>query len=135
MTRWLTLTLCVAMLLGTAIGTAVAFERNRYLKPEVLDAWYTGNISAIPTQTEAQKATVMGYKIGILGILDKQCGMLDAAGQFTLGFLNVVAPALGGPGFVLAASDGETDAKRLVEDYGCRSREMLRIYKGLNSSE
>ncbi|MFP5513740.1 MAG: hypothetical protein ACLGJC_11720 [Alphaproteobacteria bacterium] len=125
----------VTSVLACVVGiTAPAMGQDKYHRPEVLNAMLSGDTGSVKPRNETENITMMGYSIGFLGKLDKRCSVLNDAEKFTLGIAEVLGAA-GGMPLILSAANGESDASKLANDYGCQSREVRKIVKTMLSAD
>ncbi|MFL7905767.1 hypothetical protein ACJ41P_31885 [Azospirillum argentinense] len=126
--------LVTSVLAGMVGIAAPAMGQDKYHRPEVLNAMLSGDIGSVKPRNETENIAMMGYVIGFLGNLDKRCSVLNDAEKFTLGVAEVLGAA-GGMPLILSAANGESDANKLTNDYGCRSPEVQKIVKAMLSAD
>ncbi|QCN95337.1 hypothetical protein D3093_08760 [Azospirillum argentinense] len=124
----------IPVLAGVVGITAPAIGQDKYHRPEVLNAMLSGDTGSVKPRNETENTAMMGYTIGFLGKLDKRCSVLNDAEKFTLGVAEVLG-AVGGMPLILSAANGESDANKLANDYGCWSREVQKIVKAMLSAD
>lgn len=124
----------IPVLAGVVGIAAPVMGQDKYHRPEVLAAMLSGDTGSVKPRNETENTAMMGYTIGFLGKLDKRCSVLNDAEKFTLGVAEVLG-AVGGMPLILSAANGESDANKLANDYGCRSREVQKIVKAMLSAD